>query len=179
MFPNDAPPTRIETDRLVLRPPGPDDADAIYQGINDFEVVSMLARTPWPYLLEHAASFVTSAAGLDQTAGREFSIVHRVHGLIGGCGFHSSPGERFVQMGYWVARAHWGQGYATEAAEAALLWARDGWGRRAVGAGHFVENPASGRVLVKVGMLYTGVVAPLRCEARGAEFPARKLVWLA
>ncbi len=46
-------------------------------------------------------------------------------------------------------------------------------------ASHFAENPASGRVLVKVGMLYTGVVAPLHCEARGEAVASRKLIWLA
>ncbi len=107
------------------------------------------------------------------------SIIHRIFGLIGGCGFHSGEGEPFVELGYWLARDHWRQGYATEAASAALAWARDGWGKRVVRAAHFIENPASGRVLVKAGMLYTGVVSPSPCLARGEALPSRKMIWLA
>jgi RimJ/RimL family protein N-acetyltransferase len=176
---NPTPPARIETDRLILRPPGPDDAEAISDGISDFEIVSMLARAPWPYGLEDARAFVANAAGQDPASHRPLSIIHRRHGLIGGCGFHPAEGEPFPELGYWVARAHWGQGYATEAAEAALAWARTAWGKRAVCAGHFVENPASGRVLVKAGMLYTGVIARTPCRARGGAMPARRMIWLA
>jgi RimJ/RimL family protein N-acetyltransferase len=170
---------RIETDRLVLRPPGPADAPAIYNGISDFDVVKMLGNAPWPYLPEHAESFVASISGRDPARERPLSIVHREHGLIGGCGFHASEGEPFPELGYWLAREHWGQGYATEAASAALLWAREGWGKRAVRAGHFVENEASGRVLVKAGLLYTGVVELQHCEARRGVLPSRKMIWLA
>lgn len=177
--PTTAGPARIETDRLVLRPPGPDDSEALYRGISDFEVVRMLGRAPWPYLREHADQFIAAIPGRDPATERPLSIIHREHGLIGGCGFHSTPGEPFVELGYWVARAHWGQGYASEAAAAALAWAGSAWGKRAVRAGHFVENPASGRVLVKVGMLYTGVIGPLHCQARGVDLPSRKLIWLA
>jgi RimJ/RimL family protein N-acetyltransferase len=175
----EAPPPRIETDRLVLRPPGPDDVAAIFTGIADFEVVRMLGRAPWPYRREDAEAFVASIPGRDPSTERPLSIVHRTHGLIGGCGFHASDGAPFVELGYWLARNHWGQGYATEAAVAALAWARVGWGKRVVCAAHFMENPASGRVLVKAGMLYTGVVAPMHCVARGEALSSRQMIWLA
>jgi len=171
--------TRIETDRLVLRTPELGDAAAIYQGINDFDVVRMLSRAPWPYLPDHADAYVARCQTADPSRDRPLAIVHREHGLIGMTGFHSDEGELFPEVGYWLARDHWGQGYATEAANAALLWAREGWGRRAIRAGHFVENQASGRVLVKAGMLYTGVVMPRQCEARGEAVPSREMIWLA
>jgi len=169
----------IETDRLILRTPRPGDALAIYQGISDFDVVRMLSRAPWPYRVADAEDFLARLDGRDPSKERPMAIVHRKHGLIGGCGFHSDDDAPFPELGYWVARAHWGQGYASEAAAAALSWAGEGWGKRAVRAAHFVENPASGRVLIKVGMLYTGVVEALQCVARGADLPARRLTWLA
>ena len=175
----EAPPARIETDRLILRPPGPGDADAVFRGIADYEVVRMLGRAPWPYRLEDAQAFIASIPGRDPATERPMSIIHRVHGLIGGCGFHSSDDHPLVELGYWLARDHWGQGYATEAAAAALRWAREAWGKRAARGAHFVENPASGRVLVKAGMLYTGVVAPLHCAARGEAVPSRQMIWIA
>ncbi len=97
---SNAPPARIETDRLVLRPPDPADAAAIYRGINDYEVVRMLSRAPWPYLPEHAEQFVARTAGRDPATERPLSIIHREHGLIGGCGFHAAEGGPFVELGY-------------------------------------------------------------------------------
>ena len=94
-------------------------------------------------------------------------------------GLYPAEDTPFPEIGYWLARDHWCQGYATEAVEAALVWAHRGWGKRAVSANHFVENTASGQVLVKAGMLYTGVVKPLHCLARGEAVPSRKMIWLA
>ena len=82
-------------------------------------------------------------------------------------------------MGYWIGRPYWGQGYATEAATAALAWAGAGWGKRLVVSGHFADNPASGRVLEKAGFLYTGVVEPRHSKARGEAAATRMMVWLA
>ena len=171
--------TRSETDRLVLRTPKSGDAAAIYQGINDFDVVRMLTHAPWPYLPNHVDEFVARCGAADPARNRPLAIEHRRHGVIGMTGFTASEDEPLAEFGYWIARDHWGLGYATEAAKAALVWASEGWGKRAVRAGHFVENEASGRVLVKAGMLYTGVIEPLHCEARGEPVPARKMIWLA
>lgn len=172
-------PPRIETDRLVLRPVEAGDAPAIYRGIADYEVVKNLSRAPWPYGPDDAEAFVARCQARDGVRDQPLAIVHRTHGLIGMTGFHSVDGDPLPELGYWIGRDHWGNGYASEAASAALVWAHEGWGKRAVQAGHFVENTASGRVLVKAGMLYTGVVAPQHCEARGASVMSRKMVWLA
>ena len=169
----------IATERLVLRPPAPGDEDAIFRGIADFDIVRMLSRAPWPYGAGDAARFVASVAQRNPDRERPLAIIHRDDGLIGGCGFHASEDEPFPEIGYWLARRHWGHGFASEAASAALKWAREGWGKRAVRASHFVENAASGRVLVKCGALYTGVVEPEHCEARGETVLARKMIWLA
>ncbi|MEI9889980.1 MAG: GNAT family N-acetyltransferase [Caulobacteraceae bacterium] len=67
----------------------------------------------------------------------------------------------------------------SEAARAALAWAGTGWGRRMVTAGHFADNQASGRVLIKAGFLYTGEVQRRFSRARGAEAATRMMVWLA
>jgi RimJ/RimL family protein N-acetyltransferase len=75
-------------------------------------------------------------------------------------------------MGYWIARAFWGRGFATEACEALI-----GIGRalrlRQLEASHFIDNPASARVLDKLGFESTGLIAPRMSCARGLEVPAR------
>lgn len=170
---------RIETDRLILRPPRPDDAQAIYEGIADFEVVRMLSRVPWPYRLEDAQAYVAGVGKRDVSRDQPLVIEHREHGLIGGSGFHTPPGALYPEIGYWLERRHWGQGYATEATAHALLWAHREWGKRVVGSGHFVGNEASSRVLIKCGFLYTGETVPRLSLARGDDAITRMMVWLA
>ena len=86
--------------------------------------------------------------------------------IIGGIGFRREGDG--LELGYWVARDHWGRGYATEAGRAALEVAR-ALGHRRIDAGHYLDNPASGRVLRKLGFRDTGEVRPTFCRARGGE----------
>ena len=179
-------PARIETDRMVLRPLRPDDAMTIAERINDYEIARMLDRAPYPYALSDAEDFFEAYAAADPTFDRVFLLEHRAHGPVGVLGFHEQPTTwsksgcaLSPELGYWIARPHWGRGLATEAVQGALAWARDDWGLRFVAAGHYVDNPASGRVLEKVGFLYTGEVQERFSLARGETMPTRMMVWLA
>ena len=141
------------TERLLLRPAWPEDADALFGGIADEAIVRNLARAPWPYLPEHAREFVTREtdprmpAFLMTLPGSKGS---RVIGAVG-LGEH----EDGVELGYWIARPYWGLGFATEAARAVVGMARAS-GVRNIRAGHFADNPASGNVLRKLGFRFTG-----------------------
>ena len=175
------PQPRIETDRLILRPPGLQDAPRIADLINDFDVSRMLTRVPYPYSLQDAEGFI---AHMQTSQERGFLIEHKEFGPIGMLGFNPTPpseADVFVgpEMGYWLGRTFWGRGFATEAATAALAWAKNDWGVRAVTSGHYADNPASGQVLVKAGFLYTGQVQPRFALARQAIAPTLMMVWLA
>jgi len=170
---------RIETERLILRPPRISDAERIAELIADYDIVKMLARAPWPYTVQDARAFVSRVGDLDPAFDRPLTIEHREHGVIGSTGFHTTAESLFPEVGYWIARDHWGQGYATEATTAALGWARDVWGKRAVASGHFADNAASARVLDKAGFLYTGDVVARESLARGALAATRMMIWLA
>jgi RimJ/RimL family protein N-acetyltransferase len=87
--------------------------------------------------------------------------------LIGGIGLQQ--GEDGLELGYWIARSHWNKGYATEAARSVLRLAGT-LGHKRVAAHHFVDNPASARVLAKIGFRPTGTVALRTSFAR--ERPA-------
>ena len=89
--------------------------------------------------------------------------------FIGSVGLGVNDGE--IELGYWIARDYWGRGYATEAARAVLKLAKT-LGHRRISAGHFTDNPASGRVLTKVGFEPTGEVRSRFSLARGSEAPA-------
>ena len=170
---------QIETGRLVLRMPRPDDACRIADLINDDEIARMMAPVPHPYGLSDAHAFIEAALSADPARDRPLVIEHPSFGVIGGGGFHTEDGAILAETGYWLGRTFLGRGFATEALQAALAWARDGWGRRAILSGHFVDNPASGRVLEKAGFLYTGELRSRHSLGRGAAAATRMMVWLA
>lgn len=170
---------RITGRRISLRAPAFEDAARLAALAADWDIARNLSRMPHPYALEDAEGFLDRVAGKTCEPGDcVFFIDHPQHGLIGCIGFHEEPGGLWPEFGYWIARDHWGHGYATEAAGLVLGWAR-GRGMKAAVAGHFLDNPASGRVLEKAGFLYTGDVRLRPCVARGAPEPTRMMAWLA
>ena len=168
----------IDTPRLRLRPTRRKDAARIAELANDPGVAKMTSRMPYPYGLADAEAFLARVSENDADREATFAIDHPGQGLIGMLGFHPNADGR-AELGYWLGRPYWGQGYATEAASAALDWARGDWRRRLVVAGHFADNDPSGQVLCKAGFLYTGEVKRLYCLARTADVPTRMMVWLA
>jgi RimJ/RimL family protein N-acetyltransferase len=152
------------TERLLLRPSWPEDADAIYGAIADEGIVRNLARAPWPYTACDAAAF---AALEHNTHYPNFMLMLRTDGapkLIGSCGLGQLDGE--AELGYWIARDHWGQGFAAEAAKAVVGIAK-AIGHKKLVSGHFTDNPASGRVLRKVGFRPLGRVEQRYSAGRG------------
>lgn len=159
------------TNRLALRPGWPEDAPALACAIGDERVARNMARVPWPYALADAEAFLRQRR---DPAFPSFLIVERTSGaprLVGGCGFGRLPSGG-VELGYWIARGDWGRGFASEACAALIDIART-LGLARLEASHFADNPASGRVLEKLGFVATGLSAPLFSMARGLEAPAR------
>jgi len=154
------------SERLFLRPAFPEDSREIYYGICDAGVVQMLASAPWPYRPADAEQFCAMPAV--PQAPRFVVTLPGAKGapIVGTVGFKIQ--DAGLELGYWIARDHWGQGYATEAGRGAIAVARS-LGHKRVLAGHYVDNPASGRVLKKLGFRETGEVRPTFCAARGGE----------
>ena len=84
-----------------------------------------------------------------------------------------------ASVGYWLAPPAWGKGFCSEAGAAVIRWLEATRNARALVAGHFADNPASGRVLEKSGFLYTGETRRAWSRARRAEIETRMMVWLA
>jgi RimJ/RimL family protein N-acetyltransferase len=159
------------TPRLLLRPGFPEDAPALAQAIGDESIVRNLSTAPWPYRVRDAEAYLASPR---DPVLPSFLIFERTNGapnLIGSCGLGRRPSGA-VEMGYWIARAYWSRGFATEACQALLAIARS-LGLQQVEGSHFLDNPASGRVLEKLGFEPVGIVVPRMSCARGVETPAR------
>ena len=168
----------VETRRLTLRAPGVQDVSRIAALANDADVARMTMRMPHPFAVQDAEAFVIQVAAQDPARAIAFLIEHEDLGPVGIIGLHESE-DLAPEAGYWIGREYWGRGVATEALEGALVWASRRWKRRALMAGHFTDNPASGRVLEKAGFLYTGETRPAFSLARGEETQVRRMVWLA
>lgn len=158
------------TARLFLRPGWPEDAGTLFTAINDEAIVRNLARAPWPYRMDDARQFLSLPANPATIRCLIFSRTTASPQLIGCIGIDQEDGQD-AELGYWIVRAHWGQGYATEAGRAVLDTARALRHRHLV-ASHFIDNPASGSVLRKLGFGQTGQVSRRFSRGRNRDVEA-------
>lgn len=155
------------TERLLLRPGWAEDAPALAQAIADEAIVRNLATAPWPYGLADAEAFLSSPKDPALPTFLLFKRTAAEPELVGACGLARRPSGS-AELGYWIARAHWSRGYATEAGRHLIEIART-LGLPRLEGSHFIDNPASGRVLEKLGFVPTGLTAPRMSCARGTQ----------
>jgi RimJ/RimL family protein N-acetyltransferase len=168
--------TVLETERLVLRAPRPDDAEALAYRINDRRIAINTARIPFPYSLEDAEQFI---AAVNRRDGETAFVITLDDALIGGCGVAQS--DSGPEVGYWIGVPFWGQGFATEAARAVIDYVFGSLGHEVLEAGARVSNPASRRVLEKCGFQWTGVrlarVRAINSAAPADRFRLDRRLW--
>lgn len=161
------------TTRLMLRPGWAEDAPELARAIADERIVRNLSTAPWPFELRDAEAFLAQPRDPLLPSLLIFERTEAAPRLVGACGL-GRRASGSVEMGYWIARQNWNRGFATEAGQALIEIARAlGLGR--LEASHFLDNPASGRVLEKLGFRPVGITAPRISCARGTEAPARML----
>jgi RimJ/RimL family protein N-acetyltransferase len=162
----------IETKRLKLRALRISDAQRVAQLCGDPGVATMILRAPLPYLPIAAEGFILTMAAR-KPLGHDFVFAADLpgEGLIGLIGAHKS-GDAGFEVGYWYGRPYWGRGFATEALNAFLSEAKK---LGQLLAGHFDDNPASGRVLEKAGFAYTGETKAMFSLARAASVPVKRM----
>lgn len=155
------------TQNLLLRPAWPEDAHSLFAAINDWDIVRQLASAPWPYTLDDANAFISRAP---IPSSPQFILWLPNTGLVGSAGIGMDDETGQLQLGYWIARPYRGRGFATEATCALVDIAR-GLRHPRITASHFIDNPASGRVLTKAGFAPSGIVRPGYSRARGCSAP--------
>jgi RimJ/RimL family protein N-acetyltransferase len=156
----------LESERLILRPPRHADIQAMTVWLGDYDVSRNLARVPHPYSEADAEDFIVKR-GMQGGGHHVFTIERKEDGLLlGGIGLHLE--EAGHELGYWLGKPFWGQGYATEAARCLARFAFETLDAPFVWAGWFHDNPASGHVLAKLGARHNG--SRMRdCAARGLK----------
>jgi 8-oxo-dGTP diphosphatase len=115
-------PAPLRTGRLLLRALETDDTAAFHRLINDWDICRRLPDAPFPYLAEQARDWIAQAAA-DRAAGRaeQFAIVEAASGVLIGCaGVRVTGGV--AELGYWLGRPFWGQGYGLEATRRLTEW---------------------------------------------------------
>ena len=152
---------KLETERLVLRPLRPDDAPTIARLAGRREIADTTLSIPHPYSVEQAQEWIGTHGGPQNPAKQMvFGITIRADGqLIGTVGLREIDAEHcHAEMGFWIGVDWWGSGYATEAARAVLRYGFAELKLNRIYAQHMVRNPASGRVLEKIGMKPEGLL---------------------
>lgn len=148
----------LTTERLRLRPFTLLDAPAIQSLAGAREVAAGTLRIPHPYPDGLAEAWVLSQRGAYER-GEELALaVVRLDdgALVGAIGLAFAREDGHAELGYWIGVPYWGQGYATEAARALVAYGFLSLELQRIHARHFASNPASGRVLRKIGMTHEG-----------------------
>ena len=151
-------PVILTTERLLLRPLTMEDIPALLPLIGAREVAATTLRIPHPYTVEDAKQFLEYSDGVwEKQEGALFSIfLSDGEKLCGGIGLQSHREHNQAELGYWMGVPFWGSGYCTEAVREVLAYGFGTLRLNRIHACHYSGNPASGRILRKVGMSYEG-----------------------
>lgn len=144
--------------RVVLRPFRREDAAAVERLAGAREIADTTLRIPHPYPEGAAAAWIATHAP-DWAAGKNvhFAIAFPCGELLGAIGLELAREQGWAELGYWVGLPYWNNGYCTEGGILVLKFAFADLGLHRVQARHLVRNPASGRVLEKLGMRREGI----------------------
>ena len=176
----------LETLRLLLRPFRMADAETVQRLAGDRAVADTTLDIPHPYedgmaekwisnhrdwyeRREQAVFAITlkrsppdASSGIEMPSAGEQLLYASPRWqtatalLVGAVGLRIKIEDHRAEMGYWIGRPFWNQGYCTEAARAVLGFGFEQLRLNRIYAHHFARNPASGRVMQKLGMSHEG-----------------------
>lgn len=163
------------TERLRLRPFTLADAPRVQKLAGDAAIADTTYNIPHPYETGMAEAWIgyhphDFDAGINAT----FAIaLLKTDELLGAIGLSIKKMHQRAEMGYWIGVPYWGKGYCTEAARAMLKYGFRQLQLNRIVAEHFARNPASGRVMQKLGMTFEGTLR--QHMQKGAQFEDMKV----
>jgi [ribosomal protein S5]-alanine N-acetyltransferase len=144
----------LATPRLSLRPYTEADIAELVPLIGAREIAATTLRIPHPYTEQNAREFLELIRDPQRLW---LAITLRDNGRqIGGIGLTIDEQHRRAELGYWLGVEYWGRGYVVEAAREMVRYGFENRQLHRIFASHFKHNPASARVLKKLGMRYEG-----------------------
>lgn len=149
---------QLTTERLILRRFTNADAAAVMRLAGDRAIADTTLSIPHPYEAGMAEEWIgTHQDAFDRKQGVTFAIVRRADGaLVGAISLMEMVQGHQAELGYWIGMPYWSQGYCTEAGRTLLRYAFTDLALMRVHARRLTRNPASGRVLQKIGMRHEG-----------------------
>lgn len=144
----------LETERLILRPVQPDDAEAMFDYLRDEETVRFITVPPVKTVTEVLENSIQSYFMLDPIG--KWAIVYDQK-MVGTIDLRLNEAHRQAEIGYVLNKRYWGQGIMPEAAQAILAVGFDQLQLVRIFSEHDTRNPKSGRVMTKIGMQQEGV----------------------
>ncbi|MDN2649598.1 GNAT family N-acetyltransferase [Leuconostoc lactis] len=144
----------LQTERLILRPVQPDDAEAMFDYLRDEETVRFITVPPVKTVTEVIENSIQSYFMLDPIG--KLAIVYDQK-MIGTIDLRLNEAHRQAEIGYVLNKRYWGQGIMPEAAQAILAVGFDQLQLVRIFSEHDTRNPKSGRVMTKIGMQQEGV----------------------
>jgi RimJ/RimL family protein N-acetyltransferase len=151
---------KITTERLCLRPFTAEDRDVLTELAGDHDIASSTLRIPHPYEKKNADEWISTHRKACETDTEIiWAVTNKYTNLLAGSislmlDVKNEKGE----LGYWIGKQYWGNGYCTEASKAILKFAFENLKLHRVFAKHLKNHSASGKVLRKIGMLYEGTL---------------------
>lgn len=148
----------LETERLILRPFESSDASEVQRLAGSRSVADTTLNIPHPYGDGIAEEWISKHPGVfDEGKGVPFAITLKQEGsLVGAISLLGMSEGHQAELGYWIGEPFWNQGFCTEAGQAVVDYALRVLKLVRVHACHIKRNPASGRVMQKIGMKHEG-----------------------
>ena len=141
----------IKTKRLVLKRPDKSINNKLFASlVGDWDIAKWLSDVPYPYTEKHAQKFIKRSSPDDL----RFSVFYDEI-LVGGVGVSFEENNQ-LDLGYWIAKDYWGNGFATEASKGLINYVKNETEFKAITACYVKGNKTSAKVLKKLGFIEIG-----------------------
>ena len=142
----------IETERLILSQLKEEDLPFVTEYLQDKIFSDVTSNIPYPYTGEHARFWMKmSRESFENNTGYTFAVRNKEGQILGAIGLHDRDDDK-AELGYWMGKPFWNKGYITEAATALIDFGFNELQINKIYATYFLDNPASGRIMEKIGM---------------------------
>jgi ribosomal-protein-alanine N-acetyltransferase len=150
----------LQTERLTLRQLDSKDAPAIHRLAGAAEIADTTLTVPHPYPFHAAVDWIERAQKewKAKTAYIFAMTLKETKEFIGGIGLHLVPQDQIAELGFWIGKPFWNLGYTSEASQILVKFGFETLQLHKIYGRYFPRNPASGRIMVKLGMQYEGLL---------------------